>query len=271
MIKSEKIYKDSQQRVKSKIAANSNIIRIRWKHINNLRDRLPKDIINMPIKDLKRIENITPEISLLIRAKVSIVARRKENSYLRTLLVEKTFFNKVLRLFNTAVSIEALKGREGYLGTVGSVKILRKKVQATKIDQHESYKELGRLSETLAPDIYEQYRNGKLTNPQLVKAMKPYTYSKENPKLPKWVIFRDLEFVPYWIISFNRFVANTKYYKLKPTTFNNNKSRKPVEFVNNCRYPEEILETKVLGNIQKLFGLLRFDSNWEYKFETLGL
>lgn len=270
MIRTEQIYKENKDFYIRQIVYNNIRIRKRRAYISKLKDRLSPEIMKLSLSQLNKIEDKSNEIKLLIRCKKSIISRTKENEKLRLNIMPRYAFTGILKMFNKKISYDALKGKNAYLGTrVGKIKIVRKKTSRTKIDKKESFVELVRLSKEIAKSVYDRYEKGIINRNEFVVEMKAHTYSKENPKKPKWLIYRDLDFLPYWVIDLNSELGDKWKFKFTPTNFVTNETRSQIDFTNNCSNIEDILTTEQLGNRDKLFALLRFDPNYEHRFETI--
>ncbi len=87
-------------------------------------------------------------------------------------------------------------------------------------------------------------------------------FSKDNPKGQKYLVYytSDYFYWYYWNRG-NCQIPNCFLYTFTPTNFINTKSRSQIEFTNNAKNKEDIIETDLLGNRDKLYCLIRFDSS----------
>lgn len=94
-------------------------------------------------------------------------------------------------------------------------------------------------------------------------------YNKEtNPTGIKWLVYHIQEFNYWWTWIRPDTFSNYKYFSFKPTNGCNTKERKQSLFLKNCTKKEDILNTTHLGNKDKLFALLKFDSSQFMKYRN---
>lgn len=93
-------------------------------------------------------------------------------------------------------------------------------------------------------------------------------YNKEtNPTGIKWIVYHIQEF-NYWWTWLRPKVSNYFYFTFTPTNGCNTKERKQSKFLESCSSKDDILNTTHLGNKDKLFALLKYDSNQFMKYRN---
>lgn len=218
------------------------------------------------VEELKKIENPSYNLRKLIKCKESIRFRFQELKGLNMLNMPITAMMEMLKAYNRQMQRDILLGDVVYLGkNIGQMRtvIIRNNYRKVKrrIDWDKSFYVLESIAAEVAPDILAEYKSGQIHRNIFIHKMRKFTYSKENPSYPKWLVDHLEDTVPYIKVRFSKYVKNNRSYVFVPTNFINHEVRSQVEFTDRCKDREEILNSAVLGTRDKLFGLCRYEPN----------
>lgn len=94
-------------------------------------------------------------------------------------------------------------------------------------------------------------------------------YTKDNPSGEQYLVHYTTDYMYwFWWDKGQKVITNSFLYTFTPTNFINTPERSQIHFVENAKNKEEIINTKDLGNRDKLYCLIRFDPNHGYNFIT---
>lgn len=227
---------------------------------------LPDSLKYTKLVDLKKIENPSYDIKVLIRCKESINLRYSEIKRLEKSKIPDNIMLLMFKAYNKQIQRDVLLGEVAYLGIkVGSIRtvLLKRKFSLSKrrIDWDKSFYVLEHIASESAPLILDKYKQKHITRNQFIEEMKPYVYSAAKPNLPKWLVDHLDDLLPYIKHRFNKVSKNYKSYVFMPTNFINNAERSQVVLTDGCKTMEEIIDSPLLGTRDKLFGLCRFNDD----------
>lgn len=225
-----------------------------------------EDLKYSKLEKLKTIDDPSYNLKKLIKCKESIRLRFQELEGLKMLNIPSTLMMEMIRTYNRQLQRDLLLGELVYLGkNIGQMRtvIIKNNYRKIKrrIDWDKSYYVLENIAAEVAPDILEEYKNKRIHRNMFIHKMRKFTYSRENPKFPKWLVDHVDDAIPYIKVRFSKYVKNNRSYVFVPTNFINHEVRSQVEFTDRCKTKDEILDSRVLGTRDKLFGLCRYDSN----------
>lgn len=84
-------------------------------------------------------------------------------------------------------------------------------------------------------------------------------YDKNNaPFGVKWHIYHTSDY-GYWFWWEAGPIANRGFFRFYPTNFCNNRDRKSDTFLKTCKSENEIVDSRILGNLDKILCLMRFN------------
>jgi len=223
-------------------------------------------------------EHIKGHVSTYIKLTRELANINTSINKLKKCKVKLRVFSKLLNNINTTASKKILaEGYEFKLGKrLGSIYISMidnnksKKLRKT-IDWGESLKTLNAIARDLpeAKYLVEAYERKEIKKNEFIASMKKYTYTKDTPDKPKWLVYGTRERHPFWHWSKHSASSENYYlYSFVPTNFVHNETRSQIDFTDNATNIEEIVETSLLGNKDKVNAILRFEPNHEIHYRN---
>ncbi len=135
-----------------------------------------------------------------------------------------------------------------------------------KIDWNDSLSLLKDIIKEENKELYDKYTAKLITKQEFITLAKPFVYNKDtNPNGKKWLLSRtdDGSVWINWTKPIN--LPNYQLYSFVPTNFIHTPNRSQNEFLANAKSEQEIIESDVLGNRDKLNILYRFNPNFILK------
>ena len=183
----------------------------------------------------------------------------------------KTYY-RILTSYYASVANRLFKGEEYVINRVGTIKVVCKGNKLStgvkfKVNWGESFKLLKLFASKNYPQIYAEFLNRTIDKRTFIDRMKPYTYDEQvNPTGFKWLVHLHKR-ESLWLILYKKHI-DTKY-NIIPSNFIMNATRSQIDFTNNVKSTDEIIESNELGFRDKLNCLVRFDPNYINNFVKL--
>ena len=244
------------------------------------------------IKSLNEVKASSTLIQSYVTALMCLIKER-DKLYNTKVSVElfasipRLIFMYILKSYNKSNQSELLKGHTINLGfSTGFISIIKKK-RNIKIEGDtikgvnwgDSLKELMILAKEQEVQglhtLYTDYVNKDITRNELILKMKPFTYKKYcDSKLPKWVVNRTNDYMPF--LHWSKGTAKNMYgYSLTPCNYihtdrdtTQNLGRSQDEVVKNAKSIDDIIDNEYIGLRDKLMMLCRYDSNYINTFDN---
>lgn len=211
-------------------------------------DKRLKSFNNKVVTEItcRLVEDIMSSQKIVIR---DLLKNKKKLENIDKYFISYEVFKLILSTFNFEISKFILEGYQFALPGTMKGKLFIREIDNnvnTRVDWENSLK----LKEHLLKEGKE-------------------LYDKEtNPKGIKWLVYHIQEFNYWWTWIRPDTFSNYKYFSFKPSNGCNTKERKQSLFLKTCTKKEDILNTTHLGNKDKLFALLKFDSSQFMKYRN---
>lgn len=246
--------------------------------IKKIGTELPFNYLDNKFAILSKHDNITYHI-VLDYVTIYILWTKKEIEAKKALALEGVYnipyraYHDIIKFLNIEIGRIVLEGGSYDFGNAIS-KIYVKEISRdfTKdkriINNRESLDNLERIAKEKNIELYNLYKTKYISRNQFIKDMKPYVYSKENPDREKWIIYYsdDYYYFIVWLKGYSR-VQNVGEFRFIPSNYIHTPSRSQIEFGNNAKSRDEIIESVSLGFRDKLNILLRFDNTMALKYK----
>ena len=180
--------------------------------------------------------------------------------------IPEKIYNKWLNDYNTGIMKHMFyNGSSTISYKVGTLHIEYKNrdFNKRKIDWNESLTLLKSIIKEENKELYDKYIAKSITKKEFINLAKPFVYNKDtNPNGKKWLLSRTDDGSVWINWSKPTNLPNYNLYSFTPTNFIHTPKRSQTEFLENVKSEEEIIESDLLGNRDKLNILYRFNPNF---------
>lgn len=117
----------------------------------------------------------------------------------------------------------------------------------------------------------KEYNDKCILKKEFIDRMKKYTFSNDNPKGGKWLVYYTTDYNLIWWWNKYRYRKGFKKdYCFIPNNYIYTKDRSQNAFLETITKNEDIIDSDLLGNRDKLAMLKRFDNTYYLNFKKIG-
>jgi hypothetical protein len=231
-------------------------------HFNTLRD----------IKDTLK-ENILDYYNIFIKNTNLKIETERLLSVYNVMNLPYNVYHEILKYLNIEVTRQILTGGSYYFsGKVGYLHIIlrTRRADTLQIDCKASLDNLKALAKEKDINLYNKFVNKEIFKKDFIKQMKPYAYNKEHPERDKWITYYTDTVYPH--IQWSKYTSNVKtknFFKFVPSNYINTPNRSQIEFSDNAKTADEIIESISLGLRDKLFIYMRFNTTASLNYKKV--